>query len=273
MDVYGLLGNPIGHSLSPVMHEAAYAALDLDATYVTFEGDPDRLEAAIEGAAALGVSGLNVTIPFKQAVLDSVEPDDTARHIGAVNTIAFEDDRVTGHNTDAAGVRRAFEYHDVDLAGKRVVLVGAGGAARAIDHVLIEVGCDVSVANRTESRARELTDSLGGTAHGLSALPDLLPDADVLINATSVGMAEDRSPVPEEVLHGDLVVMDIVYSPLETTLLKEAAHAGAETIDGAWMLLFQGTEAFELWTGMDAPVEDMNRALRSELSEYRSGSD
>ncbi len=264
MDVYGLVGNPVGHSLSPPMHESAYDELELDARYVTFE--PEAVGPAIEGAQALGVRGLNVTIPFKEDVLPHVEADSLAERIGAVNTIDFSDSSPTGYNTDADGARRAFERHDVTLDGKSAVVVGAGGAARAIAFMLADEGATAHVANRTVSRAESLAEDVpSASAHGLDALTELVPDADVVVNATSVGMEEDVSPIPRETLHESLTVMDAVYRPVETRLLREAAAAGATTIDGAWMLLFQGVTAFELWTGRSAPVERMNAALRRRL--------
>jgi len=265
MDVFGLVGNPVGHSLSPPMHEAAYDELGMDARYVTFEPERDALDAAIWGAEALGITGLNVTIPFKQDALAAVEADDLAARVGAVNTVDFSGETPTGHNTDVAGVQRAFAHHDVSLAGETAVVVGAGGAGRAAAFALADAGAAVHVANRTVETAESLAGDADGTAHGLDALPDVLSDADVLVNATSVGMEEDESPVPAGALHADLAVLDAVYAPLETRLLREAAEAGATTIDGAWMLLYQGVEAFETWTGRDAPVDAMNRALRARL--------
>lgn len=270
MHVFGLLGNPVGHSLSPPMHEAAYDELGLDARYVTFEPAPDELGAAIDGARALGIAGLNVTIPFKETALDHVEPDDLAARIGAVNTIDFSDagpDQLpTGHNTDAAGVRRSFAHHDVTLADRDAVVVGAGGAARAAAFALADAGAEVHISNRTVERAEELADAVtGATAGGLDSLDARVPEADVLVNATSVGMEEDQSPVPTDALHADLAVLDAVYRPLDTRLLAEARERGATTIDGAWMLLYQGVEAFERWTGRDAPVTAMNAALRGRL--------
>jgi shikimate dehydrogenase len=267
MQVYGLLGNPVGHSLSPPMHEAGYEELGLDARYVTFEPAPDEFDDAVAGARALGVRGLNVTIPFKGDALahPEVDADALAERIGAVNTLDFDGDRITGHNTDAAGVTRAFEHHGVDLAGDGVV-VGAGGAGRAAAFALADAGVDVDIANRTESKATDLAAAVpGASGHPLDAVPDLLAGADLLVNATSVGMEEDTSPVPAEALHGDLAVLDAVYTPIETRLLRDAAAAGATTVDGAWMLLFQGVEAFELWTGEPAPVDAMNAALRDAL--------
>ncbi|WP_254767218.1 shikimate dehydrogenase [Salinilacihabitans rarus] len=266
MQVYGLVGNPVGHSLSPPMHEAAYDELGLDARYVTFEPDPDALAAALRGADALGIRGLNVTIPFKRDALELVEPDALAARIGAVNTVDLSGAEATGHNTDAAGAIRALRDHDVALDGADAVVVGAGGAGRAVAFGLSDAGASVSVANRTVVTARDLADEVPGAAgHDLVALPDLLADADVLVNATSVGMEEDASPVPAEALHGDLAVLDAVYRPLETRLLRDAREAGARTVDGAWMLLYQGVEAFERWTGERAPVDVMNETLRSRL--------
>lgn len=265
MDVYGLVGNPVGHSVSPQMHAAAYEERGMDATYVSFEADPDRLGSAIQGGDALGIAGLNVTIPFKEAVLDHVETDDLAARIGAVNTVDFGPDPPMGYNTDADGARRAFEHHGLSLEGRTAVVLGAGGAARAISVMLADADCEVHVANRTTERAVDLAAAVGGTGHALDEAGRVIGSADVLVNATSVGMETEESPVPAESLHEDLVVMDAVYTPLETRLLREAAAAGADTIDGAWMLLYQGVAAFEIWTGEPAPVDAMNRALRSAL--------
>jgi shikimate dehydrogenase len=263
MQVFGLLGNPVGHSLSPPMHEAAYEALEMDARYVTFEPAPDDLAEAMAGARALGIAGLNVTIPFKQRALDLVDPDPLAARIGAVNTVDVAEGR--GYNTDAAGVVRALRSHDVALDGTAVV-VGAGGAGRATAFALADEGMTVRIANRTVERATGLAaDVPGADAHPLDGLDDLLPDADVLVNATSVGMESDESPVPSSALHADIAVLDAVYAPLETRLLREAAAAGATTIDGGWMLLYQGAAAFERWTGREAPTDAMNEALRSRL--------
>jgi shikimate dehydrogenase len=272
MQVFGLVGNPVEHSLSPSMHEAGYAECGIDARYVTFEPAPDDIDSAIKGAAALGVTGLNVTIPFKQDVLGVVDPGSLAARIGAVNTIDFSTDPPTGHNTDAAGVTRALAHHDVAIEGRDAVVVGAGGAGRAVAFALADAGADVSIVNRTVERAHDLAGAVAGTGssatatgHGLDSLPDLLPETDLLVNATSVGMDEDRSPVPRETLHADLAVLDAVYSPLRTRLLRDAEDAGALTIDGGWMLLYQGVEAFERWTGETAPVEAMNATLRERI--------
>ena len=266
MQLFGLIGNPVGHSLSPPMHEAAYEALDLDARYVTFEPEPEDLATALDGAGALGVVGLNVTIPYKEDVLELVTPDDLATRIGAVNTVDF-DGEPTGHNTDAAGARRALKSAGVSASGATAVVVGAGGAGRAFTFGLVDAGARVRVANRTVERARSLAADAGDpvSAHGLGDLSALIDDADLLVNATSVGMKEDRSPVPADAVHADLTVLDAVYRPLETRLLRDARHRGATTVDGARILLYQGVEAFEIWTGEPAPVDAMERALRARL--------
>jgi len=274
MDVYGLIGNPVGHSLSPPMHEAAYEATGIDARYVTFEPAPDDVGAAVAGARALGIAGLNVTIPFKESVTAHVEPDDLAGRIGAVNTIAFRDEEPpAGHNTDAAGVVRSFEREGLALDGRTAVVVGAGGAGRAAAVGLADAGAAVRVANRTVPRAEELAGIVGGSAHALDALPGILADADLLVNATSVGMEEDATPVPAGALHDELAVLDAVYSPLETRLLADAANRGATTIDGGRMLVEQGAEAFEIWTGETAPIEEMERALYGRLRPAASDSE
>ncbi len=266
MELYGIIGDPVEHSLSPPMHEAAYDAVDVDASYVRFHVDEDDVEAAVEGARALGVDGFNVTVPHKQAVadLDIVDVDYTAEAIGAVNTVDVGS--MTGYNTDAAGVSRALHHHDVTVENSEAVVVGAGGAARAVVYELSRLGADVSVVNRTEERARMLAEEFDVEAHGLDSLEDLVPEADLVVNATSVGMEEDVSPVDADLLHADLTVFDVVYTPLRTRLLRDAEAADADTVDGAWMLLYQGVEAFEIWTEQEAPVDVMNDALRRRLS-------
>jgi len=273
MDVYGLVGDPVGHSLSPPMHEAAYEALGLTARYVTFGVVAADLPEAVDGARALGVAGLNVTVPHKERVLDLVEPDPLAARIGAVNTVDLESPTPTGHNTDAAGARRALEEGGAALDGATAVVVGAGGAGRAVTVGLVDAGADVRVANRTVERARRLVADLETTAaetpatsaHPLDDLSSLLSDATVLVNATTVGTDEDRSPVPAGALHERLTVLDAVYRPRETRLLGEADERGAATVGGLRMLLHQGAAAFERWTGETAPTEAMATALADRL--------
>jgi shikimate dehydrogenase len=270
MELYGVIGNPVEHSLSPPMHEAAYEATGVDATYSRYRVEDGDVRDAVRGADALSIDGLNVTVPHKETVaaLDTVTLDETADRIGAVNTLGFDDGEVRGYNTDAAGALRALE-RETDVGGKRVALVGAGGAARAIAFALADEGATVAIANRTESKAENLADDVSevGAAggYGLGSLDEIVPDADIVINATTVGMEEDVSPVPADALREHHVVFDAVYTPLRTRLLRDAADVGATTVEGAWMLVYQGAEAFEIWTGDEAPVDAMNEALREEL--------
>ncbi|RQG93530.1 shikimate dehydrogenase [Natrarchaeobius chitinivorans] len=266
MDLYGIIGNPAHHSMSPPMHQAAYEEYGMDASFVTLESDPEDLEAAIRGADALGIQGLNVTMPFKEDVLDLVELDEVTSQIGAVNTIDFTGEGApVGYNTDGVGARRALTHHGASMDGNAVV-VGAGGTGRAISFALSEAGMSVDIHNRTVERATEVAEIVpGASSYGLDELSERVPEASVLVDATSVGMHEDNSLVPPSALHEDLTVLDAVYTPLETTLLRDANEQGATTVDGAWMLLFQGVEGFELWTDKEAPVDAMNDALREAL--------
>ncbi|WP_437309055.1 shikimate dehydrogenase [Sorangium sp. So ce388] len=261
-------------SLHPVstgaaMHLAGYRALGLDFTYIPFA--VTDVEGATRGMRALGIRGLGVSMPYKQAViplLDEIDP--VAARIGAVNTIVNEDGRLRGYNTDWIGAVRALE-EVTRLGGARVLLLGAGGAARAVAFGLAERGATVTVANRDLEKARQLAAAVGGTAVPLDAgalSPEALsPEHSVLVNATSRGMAEvdPRSPVPEEALREDLLVMDIVYKPMVTELVEAARRRGASAVHGGRMLLHQAAEQFRLYTGHEPPLDAMDEALRAQL--------
>ncbi|NTV12840.1 MAG: shikimate dehydrogenase [Desulfobulbaceae bacterium] len=262
-EIYGIMGYPVAHSLSPAMHNRAFAELSLNKIYVPFA--VADVAAALQGFRALGVRGVSVTIPHKQAVLpflDSLDP--VAAAIGAVNTLVLEDGRIHGLNTDWLGANRALA-EVMELAGRRVLLLGAGGSARAIGFGLQEAGAEVILASRTPERGRRLAKDLACEWLDLKAVAGLAADA--LVNATSVGMAPDReqSPVPSVDLSAFEVVMDIVYSPLETRLMREAARAGCRVVGGLEMLLFQGAAQFEIWTGQEAPLSAMRAALLGRL--------
>ena len=271
MKTFGLIGWPVEHSFSPEMHHAAYEDLDMYAKYSLYPVKEEDLAEAIKGARALGIDGLNVTVPHKEAVkeLEFVEVDPLAEKIGAVNTLDFTEEGIKAYNTDAVGARRALEREDVEIDGKEVTVVGAGGASRAISFELADKGAEVKIANRTEEKAYELAENVSqvgkASGHSLDELEDLVADSDILVNSTSVGIKEDKTVVPKEYLHSDLVVFDAVYNPLETRLLREAKEVGAETVDGAWMLVYQGVKAFEIWTGREPPEEEMREALMEEL--------
>lgn len=266
MRIFAIFGDPIEHSLSPVMQNAAFRATSLDACYHAFRVTPEGLRDAIAGAFAMGFGGVNLTIPLKEHALEIgiVEPDGLAAAIGAVNTISFGS-RVEGHNTDGPGAIMALEHEGIAIRGRRCLLIGAGGAARAIAYALRKEGAVLEIANRSPERARQLAASVGGTGHGLGSLEELVKCADIIVNATSVGMHEGDPPLFDGRLLGEgQVVFDIVYNR-ETQLLRDARAAGAKAIDGVMMLVFQGAKAIEIWTGRMGPVDVMERAVRDEL--------
>ncbi len=268
--ICGLIGDPVEHSVSPAMHNAAFSSLGLDYIYLPFRVARDNLTKAIDGLKVLDIRGLNVTIPHKVAViplLDEIEP--LAQKIGAVNTIVNNKGRLKGHNTDAGGFLKALLGRGVEPRDKKVVVLGAGGASRAISFTLAEKRAEIVILNRKLEMdwAVELASSISQfSAKEVKALElndenlsSVLATADILVNATSVGMSPNinQSPVPARLLKTELVVFDIVYNPLKTRLLAEAEAAGAETISGIDMLVRQGALAFELWTGAKAPIDIM----------------
>ena len=244
----GIVLHPAGHTRSPAMHNAAYAALGIDAIYIAFDVPAARLPDAMRGVRALGLRQLSVSIPHKEQVLEHVDAvDATAARIGAANTVVLERGRLLASNTDWLGAVRALE-RERSLAGARAVVLGAGGTARAVVFGLIERGAEVHVLNRTPARAETLAADLGAAAAGpLEALA--VTPHDVLVNATSVGLSEDVSPVDPEALSPDSVVLDAVYAPERTRLLREAERRGARTISGRWMLVHQAAAQLEAWAG------------------------
>ncbi len=267
-ELYGIIGNPVRHSLSPVMHNAGFADLAMNRAYVPLE--VKNVKEGLTGLRALGFRGVSVTVPHKEAVipfLDEIDP--VAEKIGAVNTLVFQpghDGQVhlRGLNTDWLGANTALA-EKVNLQESRVLLIGAGGSAKAVGFGLIEAGAEVIIANRTAKSGKALADLLDCSFVALAEVASV--SADVLINTTSVGMEPDNEgiAVPPALLSGFSVVMDIVYAPLETRLLREAKAAGCQTIDGLAMLLYQGIAQFEIWTGEKAPQHVMRLALEEEL--------
>ncbi len=270
MKIFGVFGDPIEHSLSPAMQNAAFSALGMDACYYPFRVSRERLKDAILGAAAMGFGGLNLTIPLKEKALEVVQPDELARAIGAVNTISFgvsSGSEIRGHNTDGFGALLALEKAGVKIRskGSRVLLIGAGGAARAIAYTLGREGAEISIANRSIQRAEELAGSIGGRGYPIYDLEKLVKESEVIINATSVGMKEgDPRLFPGDLLQSSHAVFDIVYNR-ETELLKDARAAGALALDGVMMLVYQGAKALEIWTGQKAPADIMEKAVREGL--------
>ncbi len=265
----GLIGYPLAHSVSPAMHRAALRAVGLEGSYRLLETPPGELESRVMEVRR-AYRGVNVTVPHKVAVmpyLDAVSPE--AQAIGAVNTIVNEAGRLIGHNTDAPGFARALEAAGVTARGMWAVVLGAGGAARAVVYALVQAGARVRVANRTFARAAALAEAFGAEAVPFEgpAFAQAVRAADLLVNATSVGLNDpNASPIPEGVWPR-VAVVDIVYNPLETRLLREARAAGLVAVDGLGMLVWQGALAFELWTGRKAPVAAMRAAARMALGE------
>ena len=263
------LASPLGRS----MHEAGYRALGLSFTYVPFE--VRDLRDAIAGMRGLGIRGFGVSHPFKQEViplLDALDP--VAERIGAVNTIVNDGGRLVGHNTDWIGAVGALEeaLKGKPLAGASVLLLGAGGAARAIAFGLAQKGARATIANRDAAKAAELAAEVGGAGGGTRSAPfeerERAADYDVVVNATSLGQKDVglASPVPRGALRGGQIVMDIVYKPVATELLAEARQAGAITVHGGRMLLFQAAAQFEVYTGKKAPLDAMEAAQSAQLA-------
>jgi shikimate dehydrogenase len=244
------------------MHNAAYAALGLDAVFVAFDVPAEQLGNAIAGARALGVRQLAVSLPHKQAVMAHLdEIDETAQRIGAVNTVTLRKGRLVGSNTDWLGLARALE-RETKLDARRAVVLGAGGTARAAVFGLRERGARVTVLNRTVARAEAIASELGAERAGpLESLAEL--EWDVLVNTTSVGLRGDASPVVASTLRPNTVVFDAVYEPADTRLLRDARARGARTVGGKWMLVEQALEQIRIWTGETPPQQVLAEAFDS----------
>jgi shikimate dehydrogenase len=256
----GIILHPAGHTRSPAMHNAAFRALSLDAVYLAFDVRPDALAQAIDGIRALGLQQVAVSIPHKQQVIPHLDRiDEVARAIGAVNTVTRVGGELVGTNTDWTGALRALE-RETTLAGQHAVVLGAGGAARAVVYGLLREGARVTVLNRTLERAEDLVRELGAQAAGrLDELAGL--DHQILVNTTAVGLRSDESPVPADALRPESVVMDAVYDPEETQLLRDTAARGATPLGGKWMLVHQAAAQLQLWSGREAPIDVMARAF------------
>ena len=272
--ICGIIGDPIEHTMSPAMHNAAFETLGLDYVYIPFKVKSLELKKAVEGIRGLNLRGVNVTIPHKVAVmqfLDRIEP--LAEKIGAVNTIVNDGGILTGYNTDATGFLQTLHDRNVEPAEKKVLLLGAGGAARAVSHILTREKAQLTILNRKQelSWAEDLAARLSRNykadvkAGELTSenLKKAINTADLLVNATSLGMSPDadETPGPADLLHANLTVFDIMYNPLPTRLLREAAATGAKTIDGLEMLVRQGAASFEIWTTIKPPVDVMRQAV------------
>ena len=273
---YGILGHPIGHSLSPLMHTLAFRHHGLDAVYLPFSVAPDDLGRAVAGAVALGIGGFNVTIPHKETIVACLdEITDEAGAIGAVNTVQVRDGRTIGHNTDGAGFLLPLQKVATPVSQLDACVLGAGGAARALAAALLGAGCPrLIIANRTFSRGERLAADLQ-TRHAaaevrsvrMSDAADAARQSRLVVNSTSMGMHQgDGSPLPDGCLGPEHVAYDIVYRPLITPFLRGAGAVGATTIGGLDMLIGQGAAAFAIWTGLPFPLETVRPALEAHLN-------
>ncbi len=274
----GIFGDPVEHSRSPRMHGAAIAVLGLDAVYVPLHVRAEKLPAAVEALSALGFRGVNVTLPHKQTIMALMhELDETAEAIGAVNTVVCEGDALIGRNTDAPGLRRSLEEHGLSLGGMRALVLGAGGAARASVVALAHAGAErIVAASRTVERADQMMRDLASAmrnhassleSKALASIESALPDMDLVIQATSAtlngGVDAERfaAQLPLEQLPEAAWVVDLVYEPRQTTVLRKASARGLRTVDGLGMLLHQGALSFEHWLGQSPPLGAMREAL------------
>ena len=270
-----VIGHPIEHSMSPIMHNAAIKDLNLNYIYVSFNILPKNLRNAVKGFKALNIKGINVTLPFKQRImkyLDEIDP--LAQKIGAVNTIKNEDGFLRAKNTDAIGAKRALIEAGYDFSNKKILILGAGGAARAISFTLAGDVNKIVIVNRTEKKALKLVSELK-KSYGLNfegknfsnkILEEEIKKADVLINTTPIGMYPkiNESPIPSELLYENLMVFDVIYNPLETKLIKNAKEKGCKTLGGLDMLVNQGVLAFEWWTN----VQPNRGIMKNKVIEY-----
>ncbi|MBT2288766.1 shikimate dehydrogenase [Paenibacillus albidus] len=271
----GVMGDPIAQSKSPLMHGVALQALGIPGAYVPLHVAPDKLGDAIQAIRTLGFRGVNVTIPHKVAVMEYLDRlDESAVAVGAVNTIVNDEGRLTGYNTDGIGYVRSLKAEAIsELSGARILVIGAGGAARGIIAALLrENPASILIANRTRDKAQELAEQCRdkGRVSGISLdeMPGKTEDVDVLINTTSVGMYPhmEASPLDPLLLHERMVVSDLIYNPLHTRLLLEAQERGCTIHGGLGMFVYQGAYALEYWTGRPAPVELMRKTILDSLS-------
>jgi shikimate dehydrogenase len=264
---YAVIGDPIGHSLSPFMHEKWFEEHGIDAAYLPVHAEPFELEKVFLAMKTLGISGFNVTLPHKQAIIPLLDHlDESAISMSAVNTVTFDGNRTTGWNTDGDGFVRSLMAKQPDMAGN-VLIVGAGGAARGIAFALKKAGFhSVAITNRTFRRAEELAEAIDGSALTLKDAEESLAKFSTIIQTTSVGLAKDeRLPLSLDKAAAGTLAADIIYNPLETPFLKASEAKGCRTLNGIGMFVYQGAIAFEKWTGVSPDTEKMIRILTEKL--------
>jgi len=261
--LFGVIGDPVSHSLSPVMHNKAFSEIGYNAIYLAFH--VTDLASAIKGVRGIGIKGLSVTIPHKVSIMNFLdEIDEMAEKIGAVNTVVNKGGKLFGYNTDFLGAIHALR-EKTDIKNKNILMIGAGGAARAIGFGILSEGGNLTIVNILEDEGKVLSGILGVPYYHLSEFSRL--DYDILINTTPVGMSPETNKMPIESmdLRPDKVVMDIIYNPLKTMLLAESEKIGCSTVDGVSMFVHQGAAQFEMWTEKKAPVDIMRKTVLNEL--------
>ena len=281
--VFGIIGWPVSHSLSPVFQNAAFEYLGLDCCYVPFPVEAGKIDAAMRAIPALNIAGLNVTVPHKESVISCLSAlSEEAMMIGAVNTITVSGDRLIGHNTDGQGFIASLSEAGEPVDGRSILILGAGGASRAVVFSLAEGGAStIIIANRTVIKAESLTEQvrqrfpavkIEATGMEHADLKRVFHNVDMIINTTSIGLKiEDPSPAPKEFLHKDLFVCDLIYNPPDTELIRYAKELCRGHMNGSGMLIHQGAASFKLWTGIEPPIQVMRQALQDAL-QHRSTS-
>ncbi len=274
----GLLGYPLGQSLSPIMHNSAFKKLRLNKIYIPIEVMPENLETVVRGISKMNFEGFNITKPYKIDIIKYLdEVDEYAKHIGAVNTVTIKNGKLRGYNTDGIGFLKSFEVETKEsVKGKTVFIIGSGGASRAIGMTLaLNKVKKIYICNRTYKKALSLSEEIMKKTDTItSAIPMVyeemdkaLIDTDILINTTSVGMFPDinESPIDKKLINKNLVVCDAIYNPKKTKLIRDAEEIGCKTLIGMHMFVYQGAEAFELWTDKKAPLELMFNTVNDNL--------
>ena len=271
--LYCIFGKPVGHSLSPAMHNAGFRAAGINAVYLAFE--PETVHDAVFSMRALGICGASVTIPYKIEVIEHIDSlDSQAEKTGSVNTLKNESGRITGYNTDGAGAAEALQKRGIPVTGKNILVIGNGGSARAVSFALADLGAQIIIAGRNQERIKKLSGEIHASGVQadyilLNAIDQKFMDRiDIVINTTPVGMTPDVDSVPLETafLSEKHTVFDIVYAPLKTKLLSEAEKKGCRIIPGIDMLVHQGCLQFEIWTGQIAPAREMHDAVNREIT-------
>jgi shikimate dehydrogenase len=277
-----LIGKPVSHSLSPLMHNYAFKKTGLNIIYIAFNVNIISLKQAIEGLKALQFIGANVTLPYKSEIINYIdEIDETAKKIGAVNTIYNVNNKLIGYNTDSLAAIDLIKEKIGNLEAKKILLIGAGGVAKAISYILVKNNADISIFNRTINNAFELKDNLKkyfGKKLKCQVIDDKnletkSKEFNIVINATSLGMIpqDKESPISKKLLDKDMLVFDTVYNPLKTKLIREAMEIGCQVIPGYKMLVKQGAISFKIWTGIQPPIKEMEELVYNELMRGKYG--